>query len=215
MQDSNTKPLKYIFDIDGTICSQEKDYTDAKPYMDMILLANSLYDQGNTIVYYTARGTETGIDWSDITVQQLSDWGVKYHDLKFGKPAADVYVDDKGCNTNYMLSEDATDSLTVVNKCWGKEYLLDITKNYAMKKLFVEAGQNLSLQYHVHKSETWHIVDGSGIARVDGQEFRVNIGDTVRIPAGTIHQVKAITNLVIIESSTTELDDIVRIKRSF
>jgi mannose-6-phosphate isomerase-like protein (cupin superfamily) len=114
-----------------------------------------------------------------------------------------------------MLSEDATDSLTVVNKCWGKEYLLDVTKNYAMKKLFVEAGKNLSLQYHVHKSETWHIVDGSGIARVDGKEFRVNIGDTIRIPAGTIHQVKAITNLVIIESSTTELDDIVRIKRSF
>lgn len=215
MQDSNTKPLKYIFDIDGTICSQEKDYADAKPYTDMILLANSLYDQGNIIVYYTARGTETGIDWSEVTIQQLSDWGVKYHDLKFGKPAADVYVDDKGCNANYMLSEDATDSLTVVNKCWGKEYLLDVTKNYAMKKLFVEAGKNLSLQYHVHKSETWHIVDGSGIARVDGKEFRVNIGDTIRIPAGTIHQVKAITNLVIIESSTTELDDIVRIKRSF
>jgi len=77
MQNSNTKPLKYIFDIDGTICSQEENYADAKPYMDMIQMANTLYDNGNKVVYYTARGTETGIDWFDLTTQQLSDWGVK------------------------------------------------------------------------------------------------------------------------------------------
>lgn len=215
MQNSNTKPLKYIFDIDGTICSQEDNYADAKPYTDMIQLANSLYDAGHRIVYYTARGTETSVDWYDITKQQLSDWGVKYHELRFGKPAADIYIDDKGCNVNDILSCNSVDMLTIVNKRWGKEYLLDVTKNYAMKRLQIDAGKNISLQYHVKKHETWHIVNGCGVAKVDGKEFRVNVGDTVRIPAGTMHQVMAITNLIIIESSTTELDDIVRIKEEF
>jgi len=114
-----------------------------------------------------------------------------------------------------LISKDDAESLTVINKRWGKEYLLDITKNYAMKRLHIDAGLNISLQYHVKKHETWHVVEGVGIAKVDGKEFRINIGDTIRIPAGTIHQVKAITDLVIIESSTIELDDIVRIKEEF
>lgn len=50
MQNSNTKPLKYIFDIDGTICSQEQNYSDAQPYMDVISQINKLYDDGNEIV---------------------------------------------------------------------------------------------------------------------------------------------------------------------
>jgi len=215
MQNSNTKPLKYIFDIDGTICSQEKDYFDAKPYKDMIAKINQLYDAGHEIIFYTARGTETGIDWSDITCDQLHRWGVKYHKMQTGKMAADIYVDDRGCNANDFISSGHTDSLTVVDKHWGKEYLIDITKQYAMKKLHIDAGKNISLQYHVKKNETWHIVNGSGVARIDGKEFNVHTGDTVRIPAGTIHQVRAITDLVIIESSTTELDDIVRIKEDF
>lgn len=215
MQNSNTKPLKYIFDIDGTICSQEKDYLDAQPYMNVISQINKLYDDGNEIVQYTARGTETGLDWFDETSKQFADWGVKYHGLKFGKPAADIYVDDKGCYANNFFNNDKVESVTIIDKHWGKEYLLDITKYYAMKRLHIRAGKNISLQYHIKKHETWHIVDGCGIAKIDDREFSVNVGDTIKIPAGTVHQVKAITDLIIIESSTIELDDIVRIKKEF
>jgi hypothetical protein len=61
-----------------------------------------LFDNNNTIILFTARGTKTGIDWSEVTAKQLKTWGVKYHELKFGKPAADYYVDDRLINMNEL-----------------------------------------------------------------------------------------------------------------
>ena len=94
-------------DIDGTICSEndgkpktEKDYLAAEPYMDRIEKINRLYDEGNTIVYWTARGATRGIDWTDVTRKQLEEWGCKYHELILGKPHADLFIDDKGVNCN-------------------------------------------------------------------------------------------------------------------
>ena len=48
---------------------------------------------------WTARGTTTGVDWRAITEDQFTRWGVKYHDLKFGKPYYDLFIDDKNMNT--------------------------------------------------------------------------------------------------------------------
>jgi len=87
--------MKYVVDIDDTICSHEKDYRDAQPFNNIISHFNKLYDEGHTIWYFTARGTETGIDWREVTEKQFEQWGVKYHNLLFGKPSADIYVDDK------------------------------------------------------------------------------------------------------------------------
>ena len=87
--------MKLVIDIDGTICTQEKDYTDAKPFVDRIQKFNERYIAGDTIVYFTARGTETGIDWEQVTRDQFKEWGVKSHQLLFGKPSADLYIDDK------------------------------------------------------------------------------------------------------------------------
>ena len=93
------KKIIYI-DIDETICQtpENRDYTKASPIRENIEKANSLYDDGNKVVYWTARGTVTGVDWSDITVKQFKKWGVKYHDLKFGKPYYDLFIDDKNMN---------------------------------------------------------------------------------------------------------------------
>ena len=86
----------YCFDIDGTICSMSiKDYSLAEPYLDRIKQINNLYDEGNIVIFNTARGHESGIDWSDLTKTQLKNWGVKFHSLYFSKPAADYYIDDK------------------------------------------------------------------------------------------------------------------------
>jgi hypothetical protein len=88
-------------DIDETICisPEDRNYTKSSPLKQNIEKANRLYDEGNTIVYWTARGTGSGIDWSEITKQQFDEWGVKYHDLKFGKPIYDLFIDDKNMNT--------------------------------------------------------------------------------------------------------------------
>jgi hypothetical protein len=88
-------------DIDDTIChSPDKpDYTTSTPIMENIAKANKLYDEGNLIVYWTARGSATGVDWSEMTKKQFAEWGVKHHGLKFGKPSYDLFIDDKNVNT--------------------------------------------------------------------------------------------------------------------
>lgn len=86
----------FCFDIDGVIAVTEdtKDYSKSTPNMNTINIINKLYDYGNNITLFTARGYVTGIDWKDVTLKQMKEWGVKYHELKFGKPNADYYVDD-------------------------------------------------------------------------------------------------------------------------
>ena len=78
-----------------------KQIKDKKFYVmiENIKKANKLYDDGNTIVYWTARGATTGIDWTDLTAQQLKKWGAKYHELKLDKPFYDLFIDDKVINT--------------------------------------------------------------------------------------------------------------------
>jgi len=68
--------------------------------MERIEKINTLYDEGHTIVYWTARGSLTGIDWRELTEKQLKEWGVKYHDLKLDKPYYNLFIDDKNINSN-------------------------------------------------------------------------------------------------------------------
>jgi len=90
------KQRTYCFDIDGTICTNTYgDYEHALPFADRVAYINSLYKSGNTIIFFTARGSTTGIDWFQVTQDQLATWGVRYHKLIMGKPYADIYIDDK------------------------------------------------------------------------------------------------------------------------
>ena len=52
--------MKYVIDIDGTICKEEGKVVGRKPYLDRIAKINKLYDEGHTIVFYTARGLKSG-----------------------------------------------------------------------------------------------------------------------------------------------------------
>ena len=98
----------YVFDIDGTICTKisSGDYNDAKPIKSRITKINKLFKEGNIIIFQTARGMGRSNNNSeksyamfyDLTLKQLEGWGVKYHQLFLGKPAADLYIDDKGIN---------------------------------------------------------------------------------------------------------------------
>lgn len=83
-------------DIDGTICDTVGGYANAKPIPENIAKINKLFDEGNIIVYWTARGKVTGINWTELTAQQLTAWGCKYHDVVMNsKPAYDLLIDDK------------------------------------------------------------------------------------------------------------------------
>ncbi len=94
-------------DIDETICrSPDKPhYNTSFPIVENINKANKLFDEGHTIIYWTARGQTTGIDWSELTLKQLKEWGVKYTDVRFNKPHYDLFIDDKNMNTNDWTEE--------------------------------------------------------------------------------------------------------------
>ena len=87
-------------DIDETICGYKgkRDYPKAIPNIRNIVKANKLYDEGHTIVYWTARGAVTGIDWTELTKEQLDKWGAKHNELKLDKPFYDIFIDDKNIN---------------------------------------------------------------------------------------------------------------------
>lgn len=104
--------MKYVVDIDGTICipgpNKNTDYSDSIPIQSRIDKINKLYDEGNTIVYLTARGMgrhNNNVDLAkkefyEFTEKQLTLWGCKYHQLFLGKPSGDYYIDDKGVNSD-------------------------------------------------------------------------------------------------------------------
>lgn len=101
----------------------------------------------------------------------------------------------------------------VIPKSWGYEIWIT-TKPYVMKKLYINSGESIHLQRHEHKHETWYIASGNGRANINGIDRILEPGDYIVIPPKTIHKIKATSRkgLVIIEASTTELDDIVHIE---
>jgi len=104
--------MKIFIDIDETICehpnsdtSLPRDYASAVPTLENIEKANQLYDEGHEITYWTARGANTGIDWTNLTTKQLESWGAKYHFLKLDKPYFDLFIDDKVLNVKRWEQE--------------------------------------------------------------------------------------------------------------
>jgi mannose-6-phosphate isomerase-like protein (cupin superfamily) len=102
-----------------------------------------------------------------------------------------------------------------VEKPWGYELVWARTERYAGKILHVNAGHVLSCQYHNVKDETMHVLHGELILRLgEGAklvERRFTAGESVRIPPGQVHQIEAIVDTDVLEASTPELDDLVRL----
>lgn len=101
----------YAFDLDETLCVRKNGvehlgpdkYSYCLPIDDMIVRVNKLYDDGNTIIIYTARGMsqfngdihKVYSKLYGVTTECLKNWGVKYHTLIMGKPHYDYIIDDK------------------------------------------------------------------------------------------------------------------------
>ena len=104
-----------------------------------------------------------------------------------------------------------------VEKPWGYELIWAHTDLYVGKLLFVEAGEALSLQFHEEKDETLHLLEGKLRLEVGAgldSLSRVTLveGASVRIEPGTLHRITAETDCRILEASTPELDDVVRVQ---
>src|SRR5262245_21307234 len=103
-----------------------------------------------------------------------------------------------------------------VEKPWGYELVWARTDRYVGKVLHVKAGHILSLQYHNFKDETMHVWRGELILRTrQGEqvvEGKFTAGQSVHIPAKLVHQIEAVVDSDVLEASTPELDDLVRVQ---
>lgn len=88
-----------FIDIDNTITKTDgMNYSDAQPNYENIAKVNEMFNMGHTIVMWTARGTLSNRNYFKLTYNQLIDWGVNFHELRMGKPAFDLLIDDKAIN---------------------------------------------------------------------------------------------------------------------
>jgi mannose-6-phosphate isomerase len=105
-----------------------------------------------------------------------------------------------------------------VEKPWGYELIWSKTDSYAGKILFVKAGESLSLQFHKVKDEAWYVLSGRAELELGGPGERVLNTEVIaggaafHFPPGTVHRLTAVEDTTIIEVSTPELDDVVRLE---
>jgi len=104
----------------------------------------------------------------------------------------------------------------VVDKPWGHELLWAQTERYVGKVLHIKKGESLSYQYHRVKDETIRLLTGSMEmdVEVDGQRSKLSLnpGDCLHIVPGMKHRMTAVEDCDVLEVSTPELDDVVRLE---
>jgi mannose-6-phosphate isomerase-like protein (cupin superfamily) len=218
--------MKYHVDLDGTICVVDaackntvERYMAAKPIPERIQRVNRLYDEGNTITYWTARGSESGLDLEELTKAQLLQWGCKFHTLLLGKPVYDIYIDDKSHNvdtfwpiTGPVVPMTKKMTTSRVEKGWGYEVIIVNNHLYCGKILHFKTGAKFSMHFHMKKRETWYVTSGRFVfrwintANADVVEEVLRSGDTITNYVGDPHQIVCEEEGEIFEVSTTHFD---------
>ncbi len=103
----------------------------------------------------------------------------------------------------------------IVPKPWGHEVIWAHTDRYVGKILHIKAGHALSVQYHRRKDETVYLLNGelNYWVKLDDelQNVRLKVGEAFRITPGTVHYMEAVTDCDVLEASTPDLDDVVRL----
>jgi mannose-6-phosphate isomerase len=112
-------------------------------------------------------------------------------------------------------------AVTHVPKPWGHETIWARSDRYVGKILHINAGHELSVQYHNRKDETVYLLSGKIVYKVqrDGDDVLddtlLEVGESFRITPGTIHQMIAVTDCDVLEVSTPEIDDVVRLSDKY
>lgn len=110
--------------------------------------------------------------------------------------------------------------MKIVEKPWGRELWVAVTDQYALKIIEIKKGTRSSLQYHVEKHE--HIYVDAGQAEVEWENdqgemelIRLASGDVIENKPGRKHRTTAVEDLRLIEVSTPQLDDVVRVEDDY
>jgi len=213
---------KYFIDLDNTLCTTEgNNYADSKPILERIRYVNELKNNGNNITIWTARGSTTGIDYTELTKQQLDTWNIKYDELLMKKPSYDIYIDDKSFNVDSFWPVPTNNSnqktkklpVEIVPKGWGKEIIFVNNDEYCGKLLCFEKDKKFSMHYHLKKKETWYVSKGSFILiwvdTLSGTTYTeyLKVGDVITNERGEPHQLIALEDAEVFEVSTKHYDD--------
>ncbi|MFO0724596.1 MAG: cupin domain-containing protein [Myxococcota bacterium] len=107
-----------------------------------------------------------------------------------------------------------------VEKPWGHEIIWAHAERYVGKLLFIKAGERLSLQYHQQKDETVYVLSGKMVFEVGAkdaprEDLILKPGDSYRITPFTVHRMIALEDTQVLEASTPELDDVVRLEDKY
>ena len=111
--------MKIFIDIDNTIFNTiGNKYAECTPKPENIAKANKLFDEGHTITYWTARGCKSGksAEYFSLTYEQLKKFGVKFHEVRMGKPHFDLFIDDKNVNALHDWTEENIDKILAFQK---------------------------------------------------------------------------------------------------
>jgi mannose-6-phosphate isomerase-like protein (cupin superfamily) len=127
-------------------------------------------------------------------------------------------VSDQPTSPNLKGLEPFAVEPTKVDKPWGHELIWALTDDYCGKLLFVKAGESLSLQFHREKDESWLVHAGRAeleLGEPGKKALSVEVvgpGSAFRIRPGTVHRVKALEDTTILEVSTPQIEDVVRLE---
>jgi quercetin dioxygenase-like cupin family protein len=107
-----------------------------------------------------------------------------------------------------------------VDKPWGHELWWALTDDYAGKILHIEKGHRLSLQFHEHKDESAYLLSGrllliKGASEDELETTELGPGAVWRNVPGEVHTIEAIEDCEVLEASTAQLDDVVRLQDSY
>ena len=104
----------------------------------------------------------------------------------------------------------------IVKKPWGREEWLELNDRYCYKRIYINAGTRTSFQYHNQKTETNYIISGKAEVWLENdkgiiEKFKMKEGDFFNVIPPKKHRVIAITDIILQEVSTPEVDDVIRI----
>lgn len=109
----------------------------------------------------------------------------------------------------------AQSPIQVVPKPWGKEIWFANQPEYVGKILCITKGHRYSLQYHERKTETQYVLKGRVKFTLDKEEVILNPGDKLDVFPGTVHRAEALEDVEILEVSTNDLDDVVKLEDDY
>lgn len=229
---------KTIFcDIDGTIFKHKgdiyKNILEPPEILNGVIDKFKDWDKNNYKIILTTGRKES---YRQQTIEQLKLVGINYDELIMGLPNGDrILINDKkelGIDyTAYAYNLIRNEGMNNINfnikniekkieKPWGYEEIVEYNYNYVVKKLYMKKDHSCSTQYHELKKETITVLKGilriyigKDINSLDYKDYEE--GEYITINPYTIHKMKAMTDCIYLETSTTELWDVIRLQDEY